>query len=67
MKCISNGLVGSFNRAVLMGAVGTGGPNGVAKTLKESANFLIIIKFASLVHADILARDLGSVLLEPIG
>jgi hypothetical protein len=35
-------------------------------TLKESAKFLIVVNFASLVKIDVLARNVGGVLFEPV-
>jgi hypothetical protein len=63
---IANGLVGTFDGAVLVRAVSAGGQNIVAMTLKESANFVVVVKFASLVQVDLLTRDFGSMLLQPV-
>jgi hypothetical protein len=48
-ESITNGLMGLFDGTILVQAVGTGRAYGVAMTLKQSANFLIVVKFAALV------------------
>jgi hypothetical protein len=66
-KGIPNGLVGALYRAILVGTIGTCGADGVSMALKESANFLIVVKFASLVKIDILPpRNVWGVLFEPV-
>jgi hypothetical protein len=65
-QSIADGLVGTSNGTVLVGTVSAGRQDIVSVTLKKSANFVVIVKFASLVQVDILTRDFGSVLLQPV-
>jgi hypothetical protein len=34
--------------------------------LEESANFAVVIKFTALIQVDVLARNVGSMLLQPV-
>ncbi len=65
-KCVTNCLVSTFDRAILMRAISASGADSISKALEESANFLIIIKFATLVHVDVLSGDLRCILLKPV-
>jgi hypothetical protein len=56
-KSVTNGLMCAFNWSILVGAVGAGGSNFVAKVFEKSSNFWVIIEFATLIQEDILVLD----------
>jgi hypothetical protein len=57
--------VSTFNRSILVRAIGTSGIDGVSKTLKKRTDFLVVEKLSSLIEVNILARHGGGILLEP--
>jgi hypothetical protein len=48
-----------------MGAVSASRANGITMALEEGTNFLIVVKFAALIQVDVLAWNLGSMLMKP--
>jgi hypothetical protein len=65
-ESVTNGLMGPLDGTILVRAVGTSRAYSVTMALKQSSNFLIVVKFAALVQVYILVGNLGSMLLEPI-
>jgi hypothetical protein len=62
-KSIANGLVRTLDRTVLVRTIRACGENVVTVALEESTNFVVVVKFATLVKVDVLAGDLWRVLL----
>jgi hypothetical protein len=60
---IANGLVGLLDMTILMGTVSTSGPDGVAMSLEEGTDLLIVVEFTLLIQVNILTWNLGSILL----
>jgi hypothetical protein len=58
---VSDRLVGSFYRTILVRTVGAGGSNGIAKFLEQRSDLGVLVEFPSLVQVDILVGDAGGV------
>lgn len=63
---ISNSLMCTFNRAVLVGRISTSGANVVVKTFEESLDLGVLVEFTTLVHVDILVSAPGCMVLEEV-
>ena len=66
VESITNGLIGAFDRSILVGTVGSSSANGIAKLLKKGANFWIVVKFPALVEIDVLIGDARGVTQQPV-
>jgi hypothetical protein len=64
-KSIANGLVGSFNRTILVGGVSTSRVDSIVKFFKERDNERIFVEFTTLVKDNIFVVDIRGVLGKP--
>jgi hypothetical protein len=60
-KGVAKGLMGTFDRAVLMRATGTGGLDVIAKFLEEFAELGVMKQFTTLVNHDIFVGDVKNI------
>ena len=63
---ISDSKMRAFNRAVLIGGVGTCGAHFVFEALEETADFRVMVEFSALVQVDVLTRRTGRMVLEKV-
>ena len=63
-NAIGNGEMGAFDGSILVGGVGTGGTDVVAKSCKKFSNFGVVEKFTTLVQKNIFVCTLRGMILE---
>ena len=63
---IANVEMRAFDRAILMGGVGTGGADFAVAFSKQFLDFRVVVKFTALVKEDILARALGGMIFQEV-
>jgi hypothetical protein len=64
-ESVTNGLVSTFNGAILVRRVGAGGIDSIVELLKESNNERILVEFATLVKDYILVINSRGVFGQP--
>jgi hypothetical protein len=65
-ESIADGLMGTLNWSILMRAVGTSSVDVIFMALEETMHLRIAVKLTTLVKKNLLSRDIGSVMLEPM-
>jgi hypothetical protein len=64
-KGVTNGLVSTLNRAILMGRIGARGIDGVVKFLEESDDNRIVVQLTALIKDDIFVFDIRRMAFKP--